>query len=82
MLPSRGAGWRADCFGDYGYFSPTWNHMEHAYPPVLEDPVIEACLEAGPRSNSKYAASCRTGMRKGSISTYFAKRAWSGMCRC
>ena len=22
---SRGAGWRGDCFGDYGYFSSTWN---------------------------------------------------------
>jgi hypothetical protein len=37
---SRGAGWRGDCFGDYGYFSPTWNHMDHAYEPVLKDPVI------------------------------------------
>jgi hypothetical protein len=28
---SRGAGWRADCFGDYGFFSATWNHMEDMY---------------------------------------------------
>ena len=38
---SHGAGWRGDCFGDYGYFGPTWNHMEHAYASVLQDPVIE-----------------------------------------
>src|SRR5262245_52783929 len=25
---SRGAGWRGDCFGDYGMFGPGWNHME------------------------------------------------------
>ena len=45
---SRGAGWRGDCFGDYGYFSPTWNHMEHAYTPVLEDPVIESAWKHAP----------------------------------
>ncbi len=44
----RGAGWRADCFGDYGYFSPTWNHMEYAYPRVFEDPVIGAAWKQGP----------------------------------
>jgi len=45
---SRGAGWRGDCFGDYGYFSPTWNHMEQAYTPVLQDPVIEGAWKDGP----------------------------------
>lgn len=45
---SRGAGWRGDCFGDYGYFSPTWNHMEHAYTPVLQDPVIENAWKNAP----------------------------------
>jgi hypothetical protein len=44
----RGAGWRGDCFGDYGYFSPDWNHMEQAYPPVLQDPVIAAARTRGP----------------------------------
>jgi len=28
---SKGAGWRADCFGDYGMFSATWNHMDDMY---------------------------------------------------
>ena len=32
----RGAGWRADCFGDWRNFSTTWNHMEDDYPPRLE----------------------------------------------
>ncbi len=27
----RGWGWRADCLGDMGGFSKTWNHMENAY---------------------------------------------------
>lgn len=26
-----GLGWRADCLGDMGGFSKTWNHMEHFY---------------------------------------------------
>ncbi|HNA47263.1 MAG TPA: DUF4832 domain-containing protein [Nitrospira sp.] len=45
---SRGAGWRADCFGDYGYFSPDWNHMEHAYAPVLEAQVVADAWKQGP----------------------------------
>jgi len=28
---SKGAGWRADCLGDYGFFSSTWNHMDNMY---------------------------------------------------
>lgn len=31
-----GAGWRVDCFGDYDYFGPTWNHMEDFYPTILK----------------------------------------------
>lgn len=45
---ARGAGWRGDCFGDYGYFSPSWNHMEHAYAPVLEVPVVADAWKRGP----------------------------------
>jgi Domain of unknown function (DUF4832)/Beta-galactosidase len=45
---SRGAGWRGDCFGDYGFFSPTWNHMDHAYTRVLQDPVIENAWKNAP----------------------------------
>jgi hypothetical protein len=26
-----GCGWRADCLGDMGGFSKTWNHMDHLY---------------------------------------------------
>lgn len=28
----RGAGWRADCWGDWRNFSPTWSHMGDDYP--------------------------------------------------
>jgi hypothetical protein len=45
---SRGAGWRGDCYGDYGYFSPTWNHMEHAYAPALENPIVADAWKRGP----------------------------------
>jgi hypothetical protein len=31
----RGAGWRVDCFGDWGIFGPDWNHHEDAYPQVV-----------------------------------------------
>ena len=45
---SRGAGWRGDCFGDYGYFSPTWNHMEHVYTRALQDPAIAGAWKNAP----------------------------------
>ncbi len=45
---ARGAGWRGDCFGDYGYFTPTWNHMDDAYTPVLRDPVVADAWKRGP----------------------------------
>ncbi|MBX3235777.1 MAG: DUF4832 domain-containing protein [Nitrospiraceae bacterium] len=45
---SRGAGWRGDCYGDYGYFGPDWNHMEHAYPPALEDSIVAGAWKRGP----------------------------------
>jgi hypothetical protein len=32
----NGCGWRADCMGDMGGFSKTWNHMEHSYPQHIE----------------------------------------------
>ena len=41
-----GAGWRADCLGDMGGFSPTWNHMKY-YPEQLgRCGVLEAWKEA------------------------------------
>ena len=45
---SRGAGWRGDCFGDYGYFRPDWNHMEHVYTQALRDPVTVNAWKSGP----------------------------------
>ena len=32
----NGCGWRADCLGDMGGFSPTWNHMTHFYPQQIQ----------------------------------------------
>jgi hypothetical protein len=28
----KGAGWRADCWGDWHHFSQQWSHMTHDYP--------------------------------------------------
>lgn len=32
---ARGAGWRADCWGDLRVFSDSWNHMQDDYPQRL-----------------------------------------------
>jgi Domain of unknown function (DUF4832)/Beta-galactosidase len=32
---SQGAGYRADCLGDYGMWGPNWNHMEYVYPQAI-----------------------------------------------
>jgi len=34
----EGYGWRADCLGDLGGFSKTWNHMDNYYPQQLAKP--------------------------------------------
>lgn len=33
---SKGAGWRADCWGDWYHYSKTWSHMDDDYPYRLE----------------------------------------------
>ena len=33
---SKGAGWRADCLGDLGYWGPRWNHMKDRYQQALD----------------------------------------------
>ncbi len=46
----RGAGWRADCFGDYGWTSPSdWNHMTDAYPAVANG-IASTAWQRGPVS--------------------------------
>lgn len=45
---AHGAGWRGDCFGDYGYFRSDWNHMDDAYAPVLRDPVVADAWKRAP----------------------------------
>jgi hypothetical protein len=44
----KGAGWRADCYGDYGIFSDTWNHMDRVYTPAAEDPVVGQAWKTAP----------------------------------
>ncbi|MBI5534019.1 MAG: DUF4832 domain-containing protein [Deltaproteobacteria bacterium] len=45
---SKGAGWRGDCFGDYGFFGSTWNHMEDMYEPASKDPIIGIAWQHAP----------------------------------
>jgi len=40
----RGCGWRADCLGDMGGFSDTWNHMENMYPQRIEETAKDAWM--------------------------------------
>jgi hypothetical protein len=44
----KGAGWRGDCFGDYGMFGSTWNHMDDVYGPTASDPVTGAAWKTAP----------------------------------
>ena len=44
----QGAGWRGDCFGDYGFFGSTWNHMEDSYPQAAADPIIGNAWKTAP----------------------------------
>jgi hypothetical protein len=45
---SRGCGWRADCLGDMGGFSKTWNHMDHFYLQQLEKTGTQEAWQTGP----------------------------------
>jgi hypothetical protein len=44
----NGCGWRADCLGDMGGFSKTWNHMEHFYMQQLQKTGAEDAWRAAP----------------------------------
>ncbi len=37
----RGAGWRVDCWGDWGFWGGGWNHMEDLYPDMLANAAAE-----------------------------------------
>jgi len=45
---SRGAGWRADCLGDMGGFSPCWNHMRDAYPEQVSSSGAQEVWKTAP----------------------------------
>ncbi|MEW6720960.1 MAG: DUF4832 domain-containing protein [Thermodesulfobacteriota bacterium] len=45
---SRGAGWRGDCFGDYGIFGPKWNHMDDVYGRTVRIPAVRDAWKKGP----------------------------------
>jgi hypothetical protein len=45
---SRGCGWRADCLGDMGGFSKTWNHMDNLYLQQLGKTGTQESWRVGP----------------------------------
>jgi len=45
---SKGTGWRGDCFGDYGTFSPDWNHMDNVYEPKVRIKEIGDAWKTAP----------------------------------
>jgi len=44
----RGIGWRADCLGDMGGFSPTWNHMDDCYLQQIELAAAQDAWQTAP----------------------------------
>ncbi|MCC6445429.1 MAG: DUF4832 domain-containing protein [Armatimonadetes bacterium] len=44
----RGAGWRADCLGDMGGFSRSWNHMASLYPQQIRETGASDAWKRGP----------------------------------
>ncbi|MCC6124688.1 MAG: DUF4832 domain-containing protein [Pirellulales bacterium] len=44
----KGTGWRADCLGDLGGFSNSWNHMRHGYPSWIERSGIQDAWKTAP----------------------------------
>lgn len=45
---AKGCGWRADCLGDMGGFSKTWNHMDNFYLQQLERTRAQEAWRTGP----------------------------------
>ncbi|MBW2524983.1 MAG: DUF4832 domain-containing protein [Deltaproteobacteria bacterium] len=43
-----GAGWRADCLGDLGFFSDTWNHMDDMYQQHVDEAQAGSAWQQGP----------------------------------
>jgi hypothetical protein len=37
----RGAGWRVDCWGDWGFWGSSWTHMEDLYPDMIANATAE-----------------------------------------
>jgi hypothetical protein len=44
----KGCGWRADCLGDMGGFSKTWNHMKDFYPQQIKRTGAEDVWKSAP----------------------------------
>jgi hypothetical protein len=49
-LSRRDVGWRVDCLGDMGGFSPTWSHMNDYYPEAIINFGMADAWKKGPVS--------------------------------
>ena len=49
-IKSGKTGWRADCLGDVGGFSPNWSHMYSIYPELIYENNITDSWKTGPVS--------------------------------
>jgi hypothetical protein len=48
LAAKKGSGWRADCLGDMGGFSKTWNHMDNFYLQQLRKTGAEDVWKTAP----------------------------------
>lgn len=49
-LSKANVGWRADCLGDMGGFSKTWNHMTDYYPEAIQEDGLSDAWKTAPVS--------------------------------
>ncbi len=47
-ISKRNVGWRVDCLGDMGGFSPTWSHMNDYYPQAIIQFGVEDAWKKAP----------------------------------
>ena len=60
----RGAGWRADCLGDFGMFAKDWSHMQDGYPGWIRALGVEKTWQTAPVA-FEACGDVRTWMRRG-----------------
>ena len=67
---AEGYGWRADCLGDMGGFSKTWNHMDNFYMQQLARTGAGDVWKKAPVA-LRHVGTCANGKRLGGTSAIF-----------